>query len=175
MKDYNEEIGTGEEGVGSQRARIGGDRGAASDTRDDAAQAPQGEIADAELRARKRTDGGGSRGRRASKSRNAMGRTGPRNTGRRTSAAEAGSRKGLVATRNRMKKRSGGPAGTRATTRRPARPGTRTGNSGSNRTTAKSARGTAASRGRAGTGAKGRAGLRTRSKARRKAGKKTAR
>ena len=115
MKADNQEIGTGAEGVVSVRARIGGDRGAASDTRDDAARTLEGEIADAELRIRKRTDGGGSRGRRASKSRNAMGRTGPRNTGRRTSAAEAGSRKGLVATRNRMKKRSGGVKARRQT------------------------------------------------------------
>jgi hypothetical protein len=115
MKADNEEIGTGDEGVGSQRMRIGGDRGAASDTRDDAARTLEGEIADAKLRTRKRTDGGGSRGRRASKSRNALGRTGPRNTGRRTSASEAGSRKGLVATRNRMKKRSGGPKARRPT------------------------------------------------------------
>jgi hypothetical protein len=180
MKARNEEIGTGAEGVGSKRARVGGDRGGSAG-QGDSARTREAERADAELVMRKRTDGSGFRGSRASKSRNAIGRTGPRNTGRRTSAAEAGTRKGLQATINRLKKRStrGTTAtGTRATTRRPAAPGTRTGNSGSNRTTAKTARGTAASRGRAGarSSAAGasRAGLRTRSGAR-KAGKTTKR
>jgi hypothetical protein len=108
MKVRNEEIGTGAEGAGSVRARIGGDRGGGTAGQGDAARRREGEIADAVLEVRKRTDGGGSRGRRASRSRNALGRTGPRNTGRRTSAAEAGSRKGLVATANRLKKRSAG-------------------------------------------------------------------
>ena len=182
MKARNDEIGTGPEGVGSKRARIGGDRGGNSAGKDDSARTREAERADAELVMRKRTDGGGFRGRRASKSRNAIGRVGPLPAAPRTSATKAGTRTGLKATVNRLKKRSGGgstaTSGTRATTRRPAAPGTRTGNSGSNRTTAKTARGTAASRGRAGgrSSAAGasRPGLRTRSGAR-KAGKTTKR
>jgi hypothetical protein len=74
-----------------------------------------GEEGDAALKSRRRTDAG-ARGTRASKSRNAAGRTGPRNTGRRTSGTEAGSRKGLAATVNRLKERAGGR--TAKTTRR---------------------------------------------------------
>ena len=116
MKARNEEIGTGEEGAASVRARVGGDRGGQSAGRGDAARRREGELADAALQTRRRTDGGGARGKRAAKSRNAAARTGPRNTGRRTSAAEAGSRKGLASTVNRLKKRAGGR--TASTTRR---------------------------------------------------------
>ncbi len=164
MKARNDEIGTGREGAGSRRARIGGDRGGNSAGRGDAARRQEAESADAALVMRKRTDGGGFRGRRAAKKRNAIGRVGgPRNSGRRTSASEAGSRRGLKATVNRLRKRAGG-GGVQAT------PGTggRTGNRGANRTTARTARGTAAARGRKTAGA--RPGLRTRSGAR-KAGK----
>ena len=179
MKARNDEIGTGDtEGARSVRARIGGDRGGKSAGRGDEARRREAAAGDADLVMRKRTDGGGFRGRRASKSRNAIGRTGPLGAAPRTSPTKVGTRTGLKATINRLKKRSGGAttAGARATTRRPAAPGTRTGNSGSNRTTAKSARGTAASRGRTGARARvagtgpSRAGLRTRTGVR-KAGK----
>lgn len=46
MKEDNEEIGTGGEGVGSQRARSGGDGGAPSDSRDDAARTREAAAAD---------------------------------------------------------------------------------------------------------------------------------
>ena len=142
MKARNDEIGTGSEGAGSRRARIGGDRGGNSAGQGNVARRQEAESADAALVMRKRTDGGGFRGRRAAKKRNAIGRVGgPRNTGRRTSASEAGSRRGLKATVNRLRKRAGGGA--------------------------RSARGTAAARERKTTGA--RAGLRTRSRARKTA------
>jgi hypothetical protein len=166
MEDDRDDV-KGGEGPGSERARKGGDRGDGS--RDERERQALAKAADDTLRARKQSDGGGARGRRAARSRNAGGRMGGRDTGRRASGTEAGTRRGLQSTVNQLRRRSGAAPSVPVTAGGTGRSKTvgRVGSRGANRTTLRSARGSRPTTSAVRTP---RAGQRTRSKAR-KAGK----